>query len=171
MKYLLLSALLLIGCSTTSTNQFEIYKYEGLATFSANAVRAEEITSNVGALPVLPEQESPPAKFQKRVYYITASWCGPCQRFKRDVLPNLGLTYGPKNSEDTSWDKDILIVDYDKNANWIRRVLKIEPSGLSVPTFILELEGFPKNRNHSSKVFYYNGFMTKEQFENFYGQK
>jgi len=168
MKYLLLTSILLLGCAaSTPEDPFEIYQYEGFSAYSANSGTINlsnptpKSSPDVGAAPIVKPEQEP--KVRKRVYFITAKWCGPCIIFHEKVLPTLPLKSG------RSWDDDILEINYDANIQWLRD-RGFKPDGMTLPAFFFETGGLPNNRDPKTKTIEHHGYLSKEEFMKYYGQ-
>lgn len=96
-----------------------------------------------------------PTSIKKRKFflYFTASWCSPCQSFKKNELPKLkaaGLTNGPlKDNIGT----DIEIVDVDQHSEYYDLWKK---QSRNIPLFILVNET-------GAEFARVEGYKTKEQ--------
>lgn len=108
------------------------------------------------------------------IYMLTASWCGPCESFKRGTLPSVKRQLKCGNLADGgSSEFDVIIVDIDKHRSFYNDCKKgindhfakkgINRSAGSVPTFIKAKGGFIKD----VRV----GGMSTQQFMQFYGKQ
>lgn len=147
------------GCAhqIKKTDELLSWTYCGFISLVSNAQAEEQVVPkpDVGAMPLA---EKVPVVLHRRCYLITArKWCLPCKKFDKEVLPNLGLTYGP------GWDKDIMIISLDENYQWLVDN-GFDVQNMYVPTFIFEKGGKKDRRDLKAKTTTKTGFLTKEQF-------
>lgn len=74
-----------------------------------------------------PAQSKP--ELPNRMLMFTATWCGPCQMWKRDEKPALDKVGWTINYSDTA---DIQYIDYDRQQDMVRKYRVT-----SWPTFIM----------------------------------
>jgi len=94
----------------------------------------------------------------KQVLFFTASWCGPCQQWKKTELAKFKTNPKWKISEKA--DAMIRIVDIDNPSN---KQLMFSKKTRSVPEFVLLVNG----KYDSHKV----GFQSAETIGNMYNKK
>lgn len=146
------------GCSHQLKQGSELlsWTYCGFIALVSNA-EAEEIIVPTPEIGAPPAEEEPPVPVRRRCYFVTAKWCPPCLNFHHNVLPSLGLTYGP------NWESDIMVIDWDKNQKWLGD-MGFELNNVSLPMFVFEKDGASNRRVVGATTKTVEGFLTKEKF-------
>lgn len=100
---------------------------------SVEQAAPEEVKKKVEQQPDITDQASA-IELKKTILYFTASWCGPCQRFKATELPKLqqaGLSVGEVRN---GVQDDMEIVDVDKHPDLWQTYKK---NSAGIPCFVV----------------------------------
>lgn len=84
--------------------------------------------------PPTPTPPAPKPKSRKRMLYFTASWCGPCQWFKKNEIPKLSNKNMDSSLIDDDKETKMEIVDIDEHEDLFN---KYRNGRSSIPLFVL----------------------------------